>query len=113
MSCQRDSGAILREDVQCVITSEQPYPAQGEILFDNLERIILPSNYASHSFEQVSADVSTFYVASNFRLATLSSDRSWKEMAQNKWRVFRNLLIKHQCVPHCIGRCEEILAGCD
>ena len=113
VSCQRDSGAILREDVQCVIASEQPYPAQGEILFDNLERIILPSNYASHSFEQVSAHVSTFYVASNFRLATLSSDRSWKEMAQNKWPVFRNLLIKHQCVPHCIGRCEEILAGCD
>ena len=34
-------------------------------------------------------------------------------MAQKKWPVFCNLLIKHQCVPHCIGRCEEILAGCN
>jgi len=112
-SCQRDSGAILREHVQCVIASEQPYPAQGEILFDNLERIILPSNYASHSFEQVSAHVSTFYVASNFRLATLGANRTWKEMAQKKWPVFCNLLIKDQCVPYCIGRFEEILAGCN
>ena len=113
VSCQRDSGAILRHHAQCVIASEKSYPAQGEILFDNLERIILPSNYASHSFEQVSADVSTFYVASNFRLATVGANRTRKEMAQNKWPVFRNLLIKYQCVPHCTGRCEEILAGCD
>ena len=113
VSCQRDSGAILRHHAQCVIASEKPYPAQGEILFDNLERITMPSNYASHSFEQVSAHVSTFYVASNFRLATLSSDRSRKETAQKKWPVFCNLLIKHQCIPHCIGRCEEILAGCN
>ncbi len=47
------------------------------------------------------------------RLATLGPDRSWKETAQKKWPVFCNLLIKHQCVPHCIGRCEEILAGCN
>ena len=51
VSCQRDSGVILGHHAQCVIASEKSYPAQGEILFDNLERIILPSNYASHSFE--------------------------------------------------------------
>jgi len=82
VSGHRDSGAILRLHAQCVIASEQPYPAQGEILFDNLERIILPSNYASHSFEQVSAHVLTFYVASDFRLAPLSSDGSRNETAQ-------------------------------
>ena len=41
VSCQRDSGAILDYHAQCVIASEKSYPAQGEILFDNLERIIL------------------------------------------------------------------------
>ena len=88
VSCQRDSGAILRQDAQCVIASEEPYPAQSEILFDDLEGIIVPSDYVSHSFDQVSAHVSTFYFAANFRLATLSSDRSRKETAQKKWPVF-------------------------
>ena len=109
MSCQRDSGAILRHHAQCVIASEKSYPAQGEILFDNLERIILPSNYASRSFEQVSAHVSTFYLSANCGLATLTPDRSGKETAQKKWPVFCNLLIKHQCFPNCISRREEIL----
>ena len=111
--CQRNLGAILRYCAQCVIASEKLYPAEGEILFDNFERINMPSNDASHSFEQVSARITTFYVASNLRLATLSPDGSWKKTAQKKWPIFCNLLVKHQRVPHSIGRCEEILAGCN
>jgi hypothetical protein len=109
-SCQRDSGAILRHHAQCVIASEQPDPAEGEILFDDLEGISALSNYMSHPFDQVSAHILTFYLSANCGLATPSLDRSRKETAQKKWPVFCYLLIKHQCVPHCTRRCVEILA---
>jgi hypothetical protein len=92
------------------MASEQSDPAQGNILLDNLEAITVLSNYVSHPFDQVSAHILTFYLFANCGFATLTPDRSGKETAQKKWPVFCNLLIKHQCVPHRTGRCEEILA---
>ena len=113
VSCQRDSGAILRHHAQCVIASEQPDPAQSEILFDDLEGVTALSNDVSRPFDQVSIHILTFYLSADCGFTTLAPDRSGKKTAQKKWPVFCNLLIEHQCVPHCTGRCEEILARCN
>ena len=111
MSYQRHPRPILRKLSQRVLTSKEPYPDKSEILFDDLEGIVVPWNYVGHSFDQVSIDIATFYLAAHFRLATLSSDRRRKKAAQNKWPRCCNLLIKHQSVPYCIRRRAEIAAG--
>ena len=113
MSCQRDARAILRELAECVLASEEPYPTQGEILFDDLEGIVAPSHHMSHSFYQVSVHIATLHFPANFRLTTLSADWSRKEAAQNEWPRFWNLFEKHQCFPYCVARREEILASCN
>ena len=79
--CQRHSRAILRKLTKCVLASEQSYPAKSEILFDDLEGIVVPTNYASHSLDQVSVHIATFHFAANFGLVSLSPNWSRKEAA--------------------------------
>jgi len=58
---------------------EHSYPAQGEILFYDVERIVVSPNYVSQSFSQMAAHILTFDFGANFRLATFSPDRNYRK----------------------------------
>lgn len=95
MSREGHPRPALRKRPQRVVASEQVYPTQRQILFNNFEGIITPLNHLSHPFEQMPAHVATFDLTSNFKLATVSPDRCREESSQNEWWAIWNLLKKH------------------